>query len=232
MDFARQQRDPTRHLVGLTFVVLLHVVIIWGLMNGLGRKVVEVIKKPLEAKIIEEIKLPPPPPPPPPKPIPQARPLPAPEPQPYVPPPDIPVPVAVTQAPTITAVTEAPPTQPHVIAPPPPPAPVVVAPPAPPPPPPPPPKPAIRKIALEGRLSGDLPVYPRDAIRANIAKGKVVVRVQVDEKGNVIDLQILVSEPPRVFDRAVRNAIQDWKFKAEGEKYTGDIEVNFTLKDE
>ena len=49
----------------------------------------EVIKKPLTATIIEEIKLPPPPPPPPPKKIeiPKAPPPPQ---QPYVPPPDIP----------------------------------------------------------------------------------------------------------------------------------------------
>jgi hypothetical protein len=35
-----------------------------------------------------------------------------------------------------------------------------------------------------------------------------------------------------VFDNAVRSALQDWKFRAEGEKYTGEVEVNFTLKDE
>ena len=34
MDFARQQRDPTRHLVGITFVILIHVLVIWALMSG------------------------------------------------------------------------------------------------------------------------------------------------------------------------------------------------------
>ena len=62
MDFARQQRDPTRHVIGITFVILMHVLLIWALISGLGRKVVEVIKKPLTATIIEEIKAPPPPP--------------------------------------------------------------------------------------------------------------------------------------------------------------------------
>jgi hypothetical protein len=66
MDFARQQRDPARHVIGITFVILMHVLLIWALISGLGRKVVEVIKKPLTATIIEEIKAPPPPPPPPP----------------------------------------------------------------------------------------------------------------------------------------------------------------------
>ena len=67
MDFAQQQRNPTRHLIGITFVVLLHILVIYALVTGLARKAVEVIKKPLTATIIEEVKLPPPPPPPPPK---------------------------------------------------------------------------------------------------------------------------------------------------------------------
>jgi len=66
MDFARQQRDPTRHLVGITFVILIHLLVIWALLSGLGQRVIEVVKKPLTATIIEEIKAPPPPPPPPP----------------------------------------------------------------------------------------------------------------------------------------------------------------------
>ena len=31
--------------------------------------------------------------------------------------------------------------------------------------------------------------------------------------------------------KAVIDALQDWKFKAEGEKYVGEIEINFSLKD-
>ena len=66
MDFARQQRDPARHLIGIAFVVLIHAIVIYALVTGLARKAIEVIKKPLTATIIEEIKAPPPPPPPPP----------------------------------------------------------------------------------------------------------------------------------------------------------------------
>ncbi len=47
MDFARQQRDPTRHLIGITFVVLVHAIVIYALVTGLARKAIEVIKKPL-----------------------------------------------------------------------------------------------------------------------------------------------------------------------------------------
>lgn len=220
MDYARRQRDPTRHMLGIGFVVLLHALVIYALVTGLARKAVEVIKKPITATIIEEIKAPPPPPPPPPpKKIIEQPKVEVPV-QPYVPPPDIPPPAQTVEAPTITAVTAEPPKQEYVIAPPPPP---VVAPPAP-------PKPAIRRGIQ--RISGDDPTYPREAIRAGVAKGRVLVRLLIDEKGNVTEVNIVSSEPPRVFDRVVRNALGDWKFRPEGEKYTGEVEINFQLKDE
>jgi protein TonB len=223
MDYARRHRDPGRHILGITFVVLIHALVIYALVTGLARKAVEVIKKPITATIIEEIKAPPPPPPPPPprKIIEQPKievPI-----QPYVPPPDIPPPPQPIEVPTITAVTpEPPPKQEYVIAPPPPPV-VVEAPPAPP------QKPAVRRGIV--RLSGEDPIYPREAIRAGVAKGRVLVRLQIDEKGNVTEVIIVSSEPPRVFDRVVRSALSEWKFRADGERYTGEVEVNFTLKD-
>jgi periplasmic protein TonB len=216
MDFARQQRDPTKHLIGIAFVVVVHAVVIYALLTGLARTVVEVIKKPLNATIIEELKAPPPPPPPP-KRIVEAPKVQAPV-ETYVPPPDIPV--ATTQeAPVISAVTTTPPPEPFVIA-----APPVEAPPAPA------PKPAVRRGIT--RLSGEDPTYPRPAIKAGVAKGRVVARVHIDEKGNVSEVIIISAEPPRHFDRAVIDALHTWKFRAEGEKYVGEIEVNFTLKDE
>src|SRR5512143_1162432 len=196
MDFARQQRDPTRHLIGITFVILIHALVIYALVTGLARKAVEVIKKPLTATIIEEIKAPPPPPPPPPPKKIIEPPKVQPPVETYVPPPDIPVPTPAPSEPVITAVTPVAPTEPHVIAPPPP---VVQAPP------PAPPKPAIRRGIV--RVSGDDPVYPRAAIRAGIDKGKVIARVMIDEKGNVYDVVIVSAEPPRHFDRAVIDAL-------------------------
>src|SRR4029453_7676817 len=141
MDYARQQRDPMRHLVGLGFVVLVHVLVIWALLSGLGNTVIQVIKKPLTATIVEEIKLPPPPPPPPPKKIIEAPKVPVPV-ETYVPPPEVVTPAP--QAPVITAVTPAPPQEPYVVPAPP----AVEAPPAP-------PKPAVRRGIT--RISGDDP---------------------------------------------------------------------------
>jgi len=71
VDFAMQQRQPRPgRVAGLGVVVLLHLLLGWALVNGLARRVVEVLKQPLETRIIEEVKPPPPPPealPPPPK---------------------------------------------------------------------------------------------------------------------------------------------------------------------
>ena len=93
------QKDSSRRLTGLAVVVALHAALVYALIHGLARQIVEVIRQPLETKIIEEIKPPPPdkpPPPPPPK-------LTTPPP-PYIPPPEVQVQVPVF-APTITAVT-------------------------------------------------------------------------------------------------------------------------------
>lgn len=214
MDYARQQRDPTRHLIGIAFVVLVHGFVIWALFSGLGRTVVNVIKKPMSATIIEEIKAPPPPPPKKVE-VPKERPV-----ETYIPPVEVPI-QAVESGPTITVVTPVAPKEAPVIAPPPP---VVVAPP-----PPPPPKPAIRRdIRPIHKVD---PEFPRNAIREGIEKGRVLARVKIDEKGNVTDVMIVSSEPARVFDRSVKEALMEWKFKAEGEPYVGEVEVTFTLKD-
>ena len=215
MDFARAQRDPTRHMIGIACVILVHVLVIYGLVTGLARKAVEVIKKPLTATIVEEIKAPPPPPPPPKKiEIPKTPPPPQ---QPYVPPPDIPVPTTPSE-PVIAAITPTPPPEPPVIAPPAPP------------PPPAPPKPAVRKDIVP--ISRVDPEYLREAIRKGVERGRVVARLNIDEKGNVMDVKIVESSPPRVFDREVINAVMQWKFPAEGEKFIGEVEVIFTLKDQ
>ena len=68
MSYADPQ-DSSRRLTGLAFVVALHVLLVYALINGLAKKIIEVVQAPLETKIIEEVKKPPPdkPPPPPPK---------------------------------------------------------------------------------------------------------------------------------------------------------------------
>jgi protein TonB len=57
-----------RKLAGIAFVALLHLALIYALINGLGEQAVQIFQHPLEVKIIQTIKPPqlaPPPPPPP-----------------------------------------------------------------------------------------------------------------------------------------------------------------------
>ena len=122
MDFAQQQRNPGRHLLGFGIVVALHVLLGWALVTGLAQRMIEVIKAPIETKIVEDVKPPPPPDdnlPPPPK-------L-APPPPSFVPPPEVNVNPPANVGPTITTTQVAPPPAPVRVAPPAP----VAAPPAP-----------------------------------------------------------------------------------------------------
>ena len=122
-DYASRQRKPTKHLVGLGLVVVLHLLLFWAISSGLARAVVKKIQGPVEAVLLEDAKpdIPPPPPPPPPKNLP---PPPA-----YVPPVDVVVSNAAPSANAIAAVSATPqPVAPAAPpAPPAPPAPVVKA---------------------------------------------------------------------------------------------------------
>ena len=59
-----QQREPSRRLKGLLIVIALHAALGYALASGMARKGLNLIKKPLQAVIIQEVLLPPPPPPP------------------------------------------------------------------------------------------------------------------------------------------------------------------------
>jgi protein TonB len=106
VDFAEQQRKPGKHLVGFGVVLALHLLLGWGLLNGLAQRMVEVIKGPIETKIIEEAK---PPPPAPPENLPPPPKL-APPPPSFVPPPEVNVNPPPTPVATITTTQVAPPT--------------------------------------------------------------------------------------------------------------------------
>nr|NDG61358.1 energy transducer TonB [Betaproteobacteria bacterium] len=93
--FSDQDSGVNRRATGFAVAVLVHLAIGYALVSGLARQVVEVIKQPLETKIIEDVKPPPPAPfvpaaPAPPAPAPvKAAPPPAP-PAPAAPPPSYP----------------------------------------------------------------------------------------------------------------------------------------------
>jgi protein TonB len=229
MDYASTQRNAKKHLIGFTGVVLLHVFIIYALVTGMASKMVKVMVKPLETKIIEEfIPPPPPPPPPPPKKIEKVMPkVDAPPPPPYVPPPEV-----VVQAPAppvISTVTQAPPVVEPVIAPPPPPT-LAIAPPAPPAPPPPAPKPKVRTGVTPTKKEEC--TYPRDALRKGVPGGDFMTLLNVDEKGNVTNVEVLEGRRTDGFERELKRCLLQWKFEADGDKYQVKAPFEFKLTEQ
>lgn len=202
MNYAEQQRNPTKHMVGVGVVVLMHILLGWAVLNGLARRVVEVVRGPIETKIIEEVK---PPPPPPPENLPPPPKLPPPPPA-YMPPPEIKIETPPPPAPTITVQTVPPPPAPPVtIAPPP-------APEAPPAPPAPPAAPV--RVAPHVNFNTDCvkPFYPPAAARAE-ATGVSRIKVTVGTDGRVTATEIAKSSGPtrehKLLDRAAEAAIRD-----------------------
>jgi periplasmic protein TonB len=199
VDYAEAQRNPGKHPVGLGVVIVLHVLLGYALVSGLARKVVEVVKAPIETKIIEEIKPPPPPPPenlpPPPKNLP---PPPA-----FVPPPEVNVTPPPTPQPTITATNVVPPPTPAVMAPPAPPAP---------------PAPAVSRARAAQIDVGscDKPEYPAKARQAE-ATGVTKIRFSIDESGQVIKAEVVKSSgnssQHRLLDRAAVEALSACRFR-------------------
>ena len=202
MNYAEQQRDPGKHALGIGIVIVLHILLGWALVNGLARTVIDVIKGPIETKIIEEIKPPPPPPenlPPPPKA--------APPPPSFVPPPEVVVNPPPTPAPTITVTPVAPP----------PAAPVVIAPAAPEAPPAPAPAPPrVAAVAAITSVSDCKPDYPAAALKDE-ATGTTKIRFTIDATGKMIGAEVLRSAGPsrahKALDRAAVNGLGECKFR-------------------
>ena len=195
MSYAQPRENSSRRATGLAIVVALHVVLGYALVNGLARKIVQVVTQPLETKIIEETRPPPPdkpPPPPPPK-------LAAP-PLLFIPPPEVQVQVPQA-APTITAVTRTQPTGP-IAAPgqrPAPPAPVVHHAP-------------VRTPPVVDAKACEKPEYPPASLRAE-ETGIVLLAFLIDVNGAVVESKVERSTSHRRLDEAARKALSLCKFK-------------------
>jgi protein TonB len=218
MDYNFKPHDPSARAKGVAIVVGVHVLVGWALVSGLARKAVEVIKKPLEATVIQEVKLPPPPPPPPPPPKlikpPEIKAPPkieAPPPPPFIPPPEVTPPPST--APAITSVPTPPPTPP-VIAPPPPPAPP--APPAAP------TGPVAIGVVCPSMVK---PEIPRKALQEGISG---VVKAQATiSNGQVKEVTILSG--PRIYHAAVKAAMMQYKCQTSATDVVATQEFEFKI---
>ena len=180
-------RSQSRRLTGMVITVALHIALIYALIHGLARKIVEIVVPPLETKIIEEIKPPAPdkPPPPPPK-------LETPPP-PFIPPPEVNIQMPMQMAPTITAVAPTPPPKP---------APMVPTP----------PRQVVNTAPVVNAASCDKPEYPPAARRAN-ETGTVLLNFLIDVDGKVIDSKVERSSGSRRLDEAARQGLELCNFR-------------------
>ena len=210
MDFSKRQSDPRRHLIGITLVVVFHAALVYGILTGLAKKMVDVVRAPIETKVIEEIKKPPPPPeiivPPPPR-------LEAPPP-PFIPPPEVQIATPPPPQLTITATTPTPPLAPVVIAPAP--APVVMAaPPAPTPT----PTPAPPPVAKPGPVTAGIACpnyksalqaagFPGRATRAKLERGEVVLKFTLGPGGKPQNVTVVKQTHP-IFGQAAAQVVTD-----------------------
>jgi TonB family protein len=72
------------------------------------------------------------------------------------------------------------------------------------------------------------PKYPREA-EDKLIEGRVKVRLSVDLDGTVSKVEILLSEPPGVFDEEVLKAVKKYQFKRDGTTHTSDQLIIFII---
>jgi protein TonB len=197
MNFTHNEKSTGKNFTGITIVVLLHLLVAYGIVTGLGKRLVAKMVAPVETKIIEEVKPPPPKELPPPPPPPEMK---APPP-PFIPP----VEVNVQQPPPpqnviANATSVKPATNELQKAPPAPPAAA--------------PGPAksvhIPAVADFGTCAK--PEWPKSSLR-NEETGTVTLSFLIGVDGHVADSKVVKSSGFRELDKAAVNGISKCRFK-------------------
>ena len=191
MNFSHE-KAPSRNLTGIAIVVLLHALLGYAIISGLGTRMVTKMAEAVETTIIEEAAPPPPPETPPPPPPPEMK---APPP-PFIPP----VEVNVQQQPPVqntisVATNEAPPSR--DLAPPAPPAPVAGP---------------VNVAAVVDFGTCAKPEYPK-ASQRNEETGTVTLQFLIGVDGGVKASKILKSSGFRNLDRSAQSALSRCRFK-------------------
>jgi protein TonB len=188
--------DPARNskrLLAFALVVLIHVLFVWMLASGLGKKIVEVVVGPVETSLIEEAPEDEEPPPPPPE---------FDTPPPYVPPPELSIDIPIDTGPS-TAISNVTSERPVASAP----APVAAA-----------PKPVEREVvrtppSTQGKgARTSKPEYPPASRRAG-EEGTVTVKALVGENGRATQVDVVKSSGfPKLDEAAVQEVQRNWRF--------------------
>jgi protein TonB len=217
-DYAQRKRSTQKHLLGLSAVIVLHVLVLWAINSGLAHRFVKFAKAPVEAVLLEETPPDIPPPPPPPPPPPQNLPPPPPA---YVPP----VEVQVSTPPPVNAIAavsskpqaEAPPSPLPVAS-----TPAQVALPSTP----------VRTAAVISAASCEKPDYP-SASRRLEEEGTVTLKFLVGADGKVKESAVDKSSGFRRLDEAARQGLAKCLFKPgteNGQPVEGWAGIKYTWK--
>jgi protein TonB len=185
--------DPAKNskrMAAFALVVVIHVLFVYVLASGLGKKVVEVVLGPVETRLIEELPdeedEPPPPPP-------EIE-----TPPPYVPPPEISIEIPMDSGPS-TAISNVTSERP-VAAPPPPPKPVELS---------------VVKTPPSTQGKGariTQPEYPPSSRRAG-EEGTVQLSVLVLENGRAGEVKVAKSSGfPKLDEAAIKEVQRNWRF--------------------
>ncbi len=195
MNFTHE-KNPGKNFTGITIVVLLHALVGYAVVSGLGKSMVAKMAAVVETKVIDEVKPPPPKDVPPPPPPPEMK---APPP-PFVPP----VEVNVQQPPpvntTMANATSVKPASNELARPAPPAAPAPVA------------KTGIHIPAAADFNTCAKPEWPKASLR-NEETGTVTLQFLIGVDGRVADSKIQKSSGFRDLDKAAVTGISKCRFK-------------------
>jgi len=196
MNFSHD-KQPGKNFTGITIVILLHALVAYGIITGLGKRMVSKMAEAVETKIIEEVKPPPPKEVPPPPPPPEMK---APPP-PFIPP----VEVNVQQPPppqnTFSQSTNVAPPSKELARPQAPAAPAAAANPNP-----------VRIAAVADFNTCAKPEWPKASLR-NEETGTVTLSFLIGTDGRVADSKIVKSSGFRDLDKAAVTGISKCRFK-------------------
>jgi protein TonB len=186
-----------KNYTGIAFVVVMHLVVGYGIVSGLGKRMINKMIEPVETKIIEEVAPPPPKELPPPPPPPEMK---APPP-PFIPPVEVnvqqPPPAqnvianATNVKPATTDIRPAPPAQPA------PPAPAATG---------------VKTPAVVDFSTCAKPEWPKSSLR-NEETGTVTLSFLISADGRVGDSKVVKSSGFRDLDKAAVAGISKCKFK-------------------
>ena len=211
------QHNLSRRIKGMLLVLLVHVLIGYALVSGTARQGLNLVRKPLEAVLIQEVIIPPSAPTPPKmvKPRQQTI-LKVPAPLPYVPPPEAPVATSVP-VPVIAAATQPAPTPARIQAP----AEVAPQPQS--------AAPASNPSRSDMAIACPIQVPPEMPRRALRDGTQGVVRAQALISNGMVKDVVILSGPP-VFHSAVRAAMLQYKCTQGGAEVIAVQEFNFRIE--